>query len=183
MIGITGGIGSGKSVVSRILRLRGCSVYDCDLRARELMERDEELKQELAEHFGEDAISSDGTINRAYIAERVFGNDTERLWLNTLVHGRVREDILREQPQFVESAIMKSSGLDAMCSEIWLVTADEETRLDRVAKRDGVEREHCRRRMEAQQGEYEFGKEIKVVTITNDGKTSLLEQMHQDRSR
>ncbi len=161
IIGITGGIGSGKSVVSRLLRCRGFEVYDCDCRAKLLMEASDELKHMMCERFGEEALSGDGTINRRFVAQCVFGDDVHRLWLNDRVHGMVRDDLASvanycsDNILFVESAIMKSSRLDEMCSEIWLVQAPVDLRVERVVRRDLCDADHVLRRIEAQKREFE----------------------------
>ncbi len=161
IIGITGGIGSGKSVVSRLLRCRGFEVYDCDCRAKLLMEASAELKHMMCERFGEEALSGDGSINRRFVAQCVFGDDVHRLWLNDRVHGMVRDDLASvanycsDNILFVESAIMKSSRLDEMCGEIWLVQAPVDLRVERVVRRDLCDADHVLRRIEAQKWEFE----------------------------
>lgn len=188
MIGICGGIGSGKSVVSRILRLRGEAVYDCDLEAKKIMDTSEEVLRALHERYGEEVCPEGGPIDRTELSRRVFGDDAERLWLNSLVHRMVREDVgiwaeshMHEGRGrcFVESAILASSGLAAMCDEIWLVAAPEDVRIARVIGRDGHEEEAIRRRIRSQEEEerllYEAGVPVRV--IDNGGEDSLLWQI------
>ena len=136
LIAITGGIGSGKSVVSTILRKLGYAVYDCDSRAKLLMATSADIKQELSEAFGADVISTDGTICAPRLAAKVFGDNEALMRLNGIVHPRVKQDILRwaegiassngdccECRVFVETAILHESGLDAIVDEEWQVTA------------------------------------------------------------
>lgn len=184
MIGICGGIGSGKSVVSRILRLRGEAVYDCDLEAKRLMDTSEEVLMALHERYGEEVCPIGGPIIRQELSKRVFGSDEERLWLNAMVHRMVREDVESWCSQkieegcercFVESAILASSGLAAMCEEIWIVTAPEEERIARVKGRDGLDEGAIRKRIRSQEEEermvYETGVPVKVVE--NGGREIL----------
>ncbi|MDE6338183.1 MAG: dephospho-CoA kinase [Muribaculaceae bacterium] len=183
LIGITGGIGAGKSVVSRILRLKGYPVYDCDLRARELMDNSSEIKSALCDRLGAAALKPDGSIDRSFIASKVFASDDDRLWLNRLVHGAVREDLGlwtdRQEGDlcFVESAIMVSSGLDKMCDTIWLVDAPVEIRMRRAVARGGATAENIALRIEAQKGEFELLPEGKTVKILNADNGSLLRQI------
>lgn len=185
LIGITGGIGAGKSVVSRILRLQNYPVYDCDSRARVLMEESEEILIALKARFGNECVLADGGLDRGLIASRVFSDDEERLWLNSLVHAEVRRDIglWRNGSYagicFVESAIMFSSGLDRMCDEIWLVDAPEATRVERAMNRGGITKENLLRRIEAQHSEFDLLPQNKVRRILNDETSSLLEQIKQ----
>lgn len=187
VIGITGGIGAGKSVVSRILRLKGYPVYDCDSEARSLMESSEEILAALQGRFGEECILECGGLNRGYIASRVFNDAEELTWLNALVHGAVREDVrdwveahasAGKEILFVESAILYTSGLDKMCDRIWLVTAPEELRLERAMQRGGASEEDLRRRIESQRMEFDSLPARKVSEIENSC-ASLLDRVEE----
>ena len=182
VIGITGGIGAGKSVVSRILRCKGFEVYDCDREARLLMDASAEVKDAIAGRFGAECLFEDGSLNRAQIASYVFTDEGHRRWLNSIVHSmvhtvletRIRQS--RSEPFFVESAILRTSGLESICDEIWLVDAPESVRLERAADRDAVDPAKIRCRMEAQAFEFEgFGNKVKV--ICNDGINPLIPQI------
>ena len=96
LVAITGGIGSGKSVVSAILRIMGYPVYDCDSRAKNLMNTNNDIKNDLISSFGVDCISEDGKINAQYISSIVFKDKTALLKINSIVHPRVKDDILLE---------------------------------------------------------------------------------------
>ncbi len=183
--GISGGIGSGKSVVSRILRLRGFAVYDCDSEAKRIMDCSEEVLEALHSRYGESVCPPGGPICRSELARRLFGSDEERLWLNSLVHRLVREDIGKwhdEQTKkgneicFVESAILASSGLAKMCSEIWLVTASDNVRISRVQARDSLDEKEICRRIRSQENENQLLSEtdIPVRIIDNSGLEPLL---------
>ncbi|MDE6548687.1 MAG: dephospho-CoA kinase [Muribaculaceae bacterium] len=188
MIGICGGIGSGKSVASRILRLRGEAVYDCDLEAKRIMDGSEEVLSALNVRYGDAVCPKDGPICRPELAKRVFGSDEERLWLNSLVHRLVREDVASWRDEklseghrrcFVESAILASSGLAQMCDEIWLVTASEEVRIERIKMRDSIDEEAIYKRMLSQKEEERLIATlgIPVNTIDNSGDVSILDQI------
>lgn len=186
LIGITGGIGSGKSVVSRICRLKGYLVYDCDLEAKRLMHEDEQLKLSLREKCGDAVIAENGLIDRQCLAWFTFSDDEFRQWLNSEVHSMVRDDIdlwytrcreRRLEVCFVESAILKTSALDEKCDSIWLVTCPEDERIRRVIGRGSIAEEDLKRRMVAQKSEFESLPGDKTVTINNDGSLSLLKQI------
>ncbi|MDE6008006.1 MAG: dephospho-CoA kinase, partial [Muribaculaceae bacterium] len=135
-IGITGGIGAGKSIVSRLLRLKGFTVYDCDSAARSLMEQDPEVRDALTKLLGQDAFRANH-LNRLFVAERIFGDKDLRERVNKVVHKAVREDFLRMTERekgtvFIESAIPVTGGLMPLMDEIWVVEADEATRIERV---------------------------------------------------
>lgn len=178
---ITGGIGSGKSVVSRILREKGVFVYDCDYRARQIMDSSGEIREAIRSYLGDDCVSDDGRLCRPRIAEHVFSDAEKRRWLNSLVHGRVRDDILAEAARIgdilVETAIPASSGLTEMADSIWLVTCPGEERLRRITARDGVDAGTAIRRIEAQRSEYDSLPSRLTREIVNDGCTPLLPQI------
>lgn len=182
IIGITGGIGSGKSVVSRILRLKGYEVYDCDSQAKLLMDSSERILSAIRSYFGDGAFNSDGSLCRTYLSARVFAHKNELLFLNSLVHGEVLEDVLVHAAKegdvlFVESAIMRASGLDSLCAEVWIVTAPDHIRAGRVVARDSISTDNVRSRMERQKGECDFSESVEVRWIQNDGTVPLLPQV------
>lgn len=183
LIGLTGGIGAGKSVVARVLRTKGFQVYDCDLRAKMLMEDSHDLREGLVSRFGSDCYGRNGSLNRTFLSRRIFSSDEERGWLNALVHEAVRED-LREwcrnrehEVKFVESAILHTSGLDAVCSRIWLVTAPEEIRFQRAIQRGGIDGENIQARMKAQEDEFKSLPVSKVEILDNSGMNSLIRRI------
>lgn len=186
LIGLTGGIGAGKSVVARILRSKGFEVYDCDLRAKELMQTSESIRKSLIRHFGESCFGPDGAIDRKYLAHRIFSSSKERLMMNFIVHSAIRDDVLkrvRSQEMrygilFVESAILHSSMLDRYCSCVWHITAPEETRFSRAMNRGGIDPENLRSRIEAQKGEFDKILCEKIVEIDNSQDMSILAQVN-----
>lgn len=184
LIGLTGGIGTGKSTVARILRLRGYEVYDCDLEAKRLMDESLEVRRSLRDRWGEDIYSAEGELDRRKVAEYVFADRREKAWLDSLVHGLVRDDVkrwadthtdYRHDTVFVESAILFTSGLAGMCQEVWEVTAPLDIRLERVMKRSGLTREQALARIDAQKEEQKICQSIHTRQIVNDGTTPLLD--------
>lgn len=184
LIGLTGGIGTGKSTVARILRLRGYEVYDCDLEAKRLMDESPEVRRSLRDRWGEDIYSARGELDRRKVAEYVFADRREKAWLDSLVHGLVRDDVkrwvdthtdYRHDTVFVESAILFTSGLADMCQEVWEVTAPLYIRLERVMKRSGLTREQALARIDAQKEEQKICRSRHTLQIVNDGTTPLLD--------
>lgn len=140
IICICGGIGSGKSVVSRICRLNGFTVYDCDAEAKRLMQESPELREGIIQLLGEEAYLSDGGLDRRFVADRIFSDKEMLARMNSLVHGAVRRDVQSRLAtvtgiSFVESAIPATSGLLDICDGVWLVTADEKVRVRRAVER------------------------------------------------
>lgn len=184
LIGLTGGIGTGKSTVARILRLRGYEVYDCDLEAKRLMDESLEVRRSLRDRWGEEIYSARGELDRRKVAQYVFADRREKAWLDSLVHGLVRDDVKRwaatrtdysHDTVFVESAILFTSGLADMCQEVWEVTAPLDIRLERVMKRSGLTREQALARIDAQREEQKICQSSHTRQIVNDGATPLLD--------
>ena len=154
-VGITGGIGSGKSTVCRLFRQRGVAVYDSDSEAKRLMTDDETLRRQIAVRFGEEAYAG-GVLNRSYLASRVFTDPQALADLNALVHPAVMADFAawaeRQTGAYVvlESAILFEAGLEHSVDRTVAVVAPLELRLERTCRRDGCDREAVRRRMAAQ---------------------------------
>lgn len=188
LTGITGGIGSGKSVVSRILRCKGFKVYDCDLEARRLMDSSELIRTELKRHWGESVYDANGVMDRRLVAGHVFGDPDEKRWLDALVHGRVAEDLRQwternagDEELFVESAILCGSGLSAMCARIWNVTAPLEVRLRRLEMRSGMNAGEAMSRIASQETEAGMlcDATVSVFEIVNENSASLLRQIDE----
>lgn len=181
---ITGGIGSGKSVVARIVAAMGYEVYDCDLRARAIMES-AEITSALLDEFGTGIFDCDGRLMRQALAAIVFA-DRERLSaLNAITHRAVRDDLeswayARTGTRiFVETAILYQSGIDRMVSQVWEVTAPRETRINRVAVRNGMERSAIEARINSQDSFIPVTLHTQTVHIINDGLTPLLPQVEK----
>ena len=180
MIVIAGGIGSGKSVVARILRLKGYGVFDCDFEAKRLMEEDEVIISMLKSEFGE-AIYRCGRLDRKKLAEAIFSNPEARKKVNSAVHTAVKVKISnwREESElniFVETAIAAESGIAAEASGIWLVEADKTTRIERVIKRDNRTEEQIRAIVSIQEKEEERLAKggVRIFRISNNPKDDVL---------
>lgn len=186
IIGITGGIGAGKSVVSRILRLRGYHVYDCDFEAALIRDSSPDAR-ELISHKAPDAIIASGRIDTAVLRNHFFSDSDLRDSLNTLIHKRVTEDIKDRRKMldsartlFIESAIMNSSGLVSMLSGLWIVQAPDSVKIERVKIRNGMRHEDIEGIMKVQQAEEMFDNAYAVLEyIYNDDNHSLLAEIDE----
>lgn len=178
IIGLTGGIGSGKSTVARWFLEKGVPVYNSDDRARHLLNSDPELRQKLISEFGEQAYA-DGIYNRAYLAAQVFGNQDRLEQLNRIVHPAVFEDFRKwkseQEAVFVlkESAILIESGSWRDCDLIISVVADPELRITRVAERDGLSREQIQKRMDSQCTDKQRIEKSDYIIFNNSGLDEL----------
>lgn len=184
-VGITGGIGSGKSLVCRILH-RGfdAPVYDADSRAKYLMQHKQELIQQIIQHFGKESYTTDGTLNRAYLAARVFHDPQAVKQLNALVHPQVALDYQewlaahRQYPFVVrEAALMIESGAHASVDLLVLVTAPVEVRIRRVLLRDPHRDRAQVEAIIAKQMSEDEKRHYAHHVIENDGNRPLLPQV------
>ncbi|MEN8203336.1 MAG: dephospho-CoA kinase [Bacteroidota bacterium] len=181
-VGLTGGIGSGKTLVCSVLEKFGVAVYYADEEARRLMNTDPGLMRQIEELFGQEAYRN-GTLDRGLLAGRVFDDSPMLAKLNALVHPAVREhysnwvELQADVPYVVEeAAILFESGSDRYMDMNVLIWADKEERIQRVMQRDGVSRDQVEKRMHMQISEEEKKRRADIV-IYNDGREMLLPQI------
>ena len=181
-LGLTGGIGSGKTLVCQIFEKLGVPVYYADLAARDLMNTDAALVAGIRQMFGEKAYGDKG-LNRQYLASSVFGDQKKLSRLNQLVHPAVRKDFISWSsgqegvPYVIEEAaiLFESRASEGMDLSV-LVYAPEELRINRVMKRDGIQREEVLKRMEHQMSE-EKKMEMADHVLINDRNRMILPQV------
>lgn len=155
VIGLTGGIGSGKSTIARLFAALGIAVYDSDTEAKKLINTSAEIKKRIVEVFGAEAYA-EGVYNRAYIADIVFRNPDKLAVLNSIVHPVLADDFnqwvaLQTSPYVIkEAAILFESGSYKNCDFIITVTAPETLRISRCMSRDGSTEAQVRARMAQQ---------------------------------
>ena len=184
LVAIAGGIGSGKSVVSAILRIMGYDVYDCDAEAKRLMNTSQVIKNDLINAFGKSSVTEEGIINTVHISSIVFQDKTALSTINSIVHPRVKEDILvklqksEQKVFFVETAILMQSNLVDIVDEAWLVTAPEDVRIKRVMIRNRVSADDVEKRIAAQNGQ-DYSLISNLKEIVNDGINAILPQIEE----
>ena len=185
IIGITGGIGSGKSVIARQLRKMGYSVYDTDSEAKRIIVEDATVREQMTALFGEE-VYQDGVYQTSFVAQQVFADKNLLAKLNAIVHPAVKQDIITKfrslgvvsEPMnsdsglfFIECAILFQAGFDVLCDKVVAVTAPEDIRLERVIARDQSDMNKVRARMRAQEAEKDLQRAD--IVINNDGTTPI----------
>ena len=181
-LAITGGIGCGKSVVSHILEVMGVQVYDCDRRAKEIMVSDAGIIKGLKRMFGDSCYNDDGSLNRQFLASRIFTDDNNIERVNALVHPAVKKDFenwaaSKDCPLVaVETAVLYESGLIDSVDKVLVVWADKETAIRRTIKRSGMSRNQVLSRMLKQVSSEELLL-LSDYSIYNDGNTPLLPEV------
>ena len=179
IIGLTGGIGSGKTTVAKFIEEMGFPVYFSDDRAKEIVNDDEVLKNRIKELLGDEAYDENGFYNRKYVSGIVFNDDEMRLQLNALIHPAVKIDfenwVENQNSEFVfkETALLFELKLNESCYKSVLVTADDNIRIKRVMDRDGKTYREVEAVMTKQMPEKDKIKRADFVIFNNEGIDEL----------
>lgn len=182
IIGLTGGIGSGKSTVAKFIEEMGYPVYYSDLRAKEIVNDDEFLKQRIKELLGDEAYDENGEYNRKFVASLIFENDELREKLNGTIHPAVKYDfeswISKQTSEFIfkETALLFELGLNKDCYKSVLVTAEDNLRIKRVMDRDGKTYREVEAIMDKQMSEKDKCKLADFIIYNNAGIEELKEE-------
>lgn len=181
-IGITGGMGCGKTYICSILRKQGFPVYNCDDRAKRLMKEDEDIKSALIELVGPELYTEDGEINKPVMAAFIYACKENREKVNALVHPRVRSDFNMwcnfqdSEVMFMESALLYESGFETEVDKVIYIYAADEVRIHRIIKRDKINRTEAYIRMKSQLPEAVKMKRADYCII-NNGTNNILKQL------
>ncbi len=188
LIGLTGGVASGKSTVSRILQEEGAYIIDADQIARELVTPKSPVSQELAQAFGRDILQQDGSVDRKKLAARIFLNPEQRSLLNRILHPRIRETICQRVREvgksdpgaivIVDAALLIEVGWHQEVDEVIVVTSRTEQQIERLKKRDGLAPEQAQRILAAQMAQEE---KLKVADFVIPNEGSLEETIRKTR--
>ncbi|MDW4402149.1 dephospho-CoA kinase [Staphylococcus saprophyticus] len=158
VIGLTGGIASGKSTVSELLSAHGFKIVDADIASRQAVEKGTKGLERVKEAFGEQAIDENGEMNRAYVGEVVFNQPEKRLELNEIVHPMVREIMEKEKAQYLSEGyhvimdipLLFENNLQDTVDEVWLVYTSESIQIDRLMERNNISMEEAKARVYSQ---------------------------------
>lgn len=182
-VAITGGIGSGKSYVCKLLQQRGINIYDCDQAAKRLIRTSPDIRRQLTMLIGSEAyLGEDGQggwiLNKAVVAQFLLESEANAHAIDDIVHPAVFHDFETSGMQWLESAILYESGMDKLVNRVIVVTAPQEVRIQRVMQRDGISREKVLEWMSRQWSQDEI-RQRADYEIINDGQADLNEQIEQ----
>lgn len=172
-VGITGGIGSGKTTVCKVFQMLGAPVFEADLEAKVLLDNNSTIKKGLIELFGDGIFTDNGLVDRKKLATLIFNNDVYLAAVNSLIHPQVRDRFLewtseRKEPYVMyEAAILFESGFHRMMDFSVLVTAPELVRVNRIINRSGMDRKEITARMQKQWDD-EKKRQLADAEIIND---------------
>jgi dephospho-CoA kinase len=183
IVGITGGIGSGKSTVCRLFEILGAPVFSADTVAKTMLNSDQKLKKGIQSLFGDEIYLPDGNLDRKRLASIIFAHPVSLQQVNELVHPVVRKEFYRwmekyKQSDYVihEAAILFESGFYRLMDFTILVSATEEQRISRVMKRDGISEETVRERMRNQWSDDKKA-EMADLILKNDNRKFLIPEI------
>lgn len=188
VLGLTGGIGSGKTAASDFFASRGITVIDADVVAREVVEPGQPAWQAIKDRYGEQALLGDQSLNRAWLREKVFSDPEERRWLESQTHPRIRASIIRQLSNttspyvILASPLLFESGQSQLTHHTLLIDVPEDIQLQRACQRDQNHAEQIRRIIAAQMSREERRQRAHDIADNSAGLNELhqqLEQFHQ----
>ena len=189
IIGLTGGIGSGKSTVSDILKEQGIPVVDGDRIAREVVEPHRPAYDEIVRVFGTEVLQQDGTLNRKHIGEIVFSDPEKLSMLNSITHKEIYRVILERLESlketgtalvFLDVALLFETGFDQLTGRVWVVDAPDAVRVERIQKRDGLREEEILKRIQSQMSREMRNTKGDLVLDNSKGREELKAQILQE---
>ena len=188
VIGLTGGIASGKTTVSNLFKISGVPVIDADLVARQVVEKGTVGLTALVNRFGEDILNTDGTLNRTELAERMFSEEAIRSEVNDILQPLIRQEITSRMKAYknqgepiivLDIPLLFEMHYENLCDDIIVVAVSVETQITRMEKRNGYTRQEALERIQSQMPLEEKVKQATIVW-SNEGTLQELEQkVHQ----
>ncbi len=197
IIGLTGGIGTGKTTVTDYLISKGFHVIDADKIAREIVLPGSEMLIQLAGVFGKEIIQEDGYLDRKRLGSIVFSDSEKKKKLDELMHTEILETIhdqifqIREEKGtetshiatsrviFIDAPLLFETGLDKSTEQVWVIDVDDETRIQRIMERDGLNRDEILKRMSTQMARSEKKERADVLLDNTGDKEVLYRQIDQ----
>lgn len=188
IVGLTGGIGSGKSAAADCFRSLGITVVDADVCARIVVEPNKPALKTIAEHFGQEIIQTDGTLDRAALRQKIFADAAERKWLETLLHPLIFEEIWTQLHSasspyaILESPLLVEAGQQAICQRTLVIDAPEALQLARATARDNNSTAQVKAIMAAQASREQRLAKADDVIVNDRDLTHLhtqVEALHQ----
>ena len=185
IIGLTGGIASGKSTVTSYLREKGYAVIDADRVVHDLQSQGGELYQALVEHFGTEILLDTGDLNRHALAERIFSSQNEIAWSNQVQGEMIRKALARERDRLIEAEdlffmdipLLIEQGYLDWFDQVWLVYVTEDTQLERLMERNALTEGQARDRLAAQMSLDEKKALVDLVIDNNSKRDHLYQQI------
>ncbi|RUO59757.1 dephospho-CoA kinase [Pseudidiomarina marina] len=188
VVGVTGGIGSGKTTVTNLFQQHGIMIVDADVIARHIMDKGGEALRAVVQRYGDKALLDDGNLNRAWLRERIFKHPEDKQWLNDLTHPLIRDQILSQLQQaksdyvILSAPLLIENRLTKLCDRVLVVDVSEATQLERTQQRDNVSEDQVQAIINAQASREQRLQAADNI-IHNEGDeaelTSQVETLHE----
>lgn len=181
IVGVTGGIGSGKTAATDVFKTLGIDVVDADLVSRKVVEPGSVVLFQIEQHFGEDILLENGQLNRAKLREIIFRDQDAKQWVNDLMHPAIRQEIVtclaeaKSDYVVLSAPLLIENGLEKFCNRVLVIDIPEEMQLSRASRRDDVNEEQIRAIMASQIDRQRRLKAANDV-IDNSGDLALLSE-------
>ena len=188
IVGLTGGIGSGKTAVSDRFQAKGITIVDADICARIVVEKGRPALAQIAEHFGRDILTTEGELDRATLRQRIFVDPADKQWLEALLHPLIAEELFRQLEQadspyaILVSPLLIESDQHLLCDRVLLVDVPEDLQIERTMQRDANDAEQVKRIMQTQASRNtRLGKADDVIANIHglDYLDDCVEKLHQ----
>lgn len=186
IIGLTGGIASGKSTVSDYLKDKGYPIVDADVISREVVEVGKIGLERISEKFGTDVLNDDGSLNRKALRNIIFSDEQARLDLNSILHPIIHDEILTQLKNYVDKGndiiifdapLLLENNLQDLVDEVWVVSTSYKIQIDRIMKRDGISEKDSRDIISKQMPLYVKEKLADLILYNNGDINNLYEQV------
>lgn len=183
IIGITGGSGTGKTTVSNILRGFGIEIVDGDRVSRLITAPGEAALSEITEEFGAEVLLTDGSLNRRWLGEIVFSDKEKLKKLNSITHKYIKQYFLErvadKKSEIIgfDGAALFESGMDKLCDFVIGIIADEDVRIQRIVKRDGISAENAKKRLLSQKNNEFYIENCDFLVYNNSNEENLKKQL------
>jgi dephospho-CoA kinase len=181
IIGLTGGIATGKSTAAKYLEQKGAEIIDADKIAHQVSRKGEKGWQKVVSEFGEEILKEDNEFDRAKLAKIVFSNSVKRKKLESLLHPIIIKKMKEKANKYLNqnktvvlmAPLLFEAGIDKFCDQVWLIAASQEEQIKRIIKRDGITKEEAIKRIESQMSQAEKKEKSDIVITNNDSKEKL----------
>lgn len=185
VVGLTGGIGSGKTAVSDLFAIKGVTIVDADVIAREVVEPGQPALKEIIERFGSEMLLPDGSLNRRALREQVFNSNEDKDWLNELLHPAIRASMLRQTQQassaycILSVPLLVENGLNKVVDKVLVVDVDEQQQIMRTSSRDQQSKQQVEKIIAAQATREQRLAVADDVIDNNGPPSALIDQVEQ----
>ena len=187
VVGLTGGIASGKTTVADLIAAQGINLVDADIVAREVVAIGSDGLKQISAHFGEQILQDDGSLNRALLREKIFSNDVNKQWLNNLLHPMIRAELLAQLAAsnspytLLVVPLLVENKLTTLCDHVLVVDVEEQVQITRTIARDKVSAEQVEAIIQSQATREQRLAAADSVVVNNDRQqlTSDVAVLHQ----